>query len=529
MVFAATQPLQIGSMLMGLLGGLAIFLFGMEQMTSTLRILAGARMKAILAALTANRFTGVLAGTFVTSVIQSSSVTTVLVVGFVSAGLMSMEQSIGIIMGAEIGTTITAQITAFNITGSALAIVAVGFLIQFLSKQTVTRKYGTMILGFGLLFFGINLMSDATEPLRSYQPFMEAAHRLNNPLAGILLAAGFTAVIQSSSATTVLVIVLSRQNLISLEQAIPLILGANIGTCITALLASIGKPREAIRAAVVHVTFNVLGVGLWFGFIDQLAWIVRQLSDVPARQIAHSHTVFNVANTCVFIWLTTPLGRLVTWLVPERSESSQSAVEARHLDVILLRTPSLALDTVRMELQRLGIAALEVVRTVLTAVVQGDSEDLDRLQERAAEIDQLYETIVSYLARLSRENLSKQQSKQLHDFLLVANYFESIGDMIESNLVLAGRRRVRHGLSVSDATQQHLELVHHAVCRAVERSVRAIARNDPEAAQETIALKQEVDQLLMHAEDHLSHRLGASAPNRLVAFQLESEIMEYLK
>jgi phosphate:Na+ symporter len=259
----ANITIDYGNMAMGLLGGLAIFLFGMDQMTSTLKILAGERMKGLLAKLTTNRLKGVLTGALVTSVIQSSSVTTVLVVGFVSAGLMSLQQSIGVIMGAEIGTTITAQIIAFKITKSALAIVAVGFLLKFIGKQERVQQYGTMILGFGLLFFGMNIMSDATQPLREFPPFIEAAQKLDSPLLGILLAAAFTAVIQSSSATTVLVIILAGQELITLQQAIPLIFGANIGTCVTALLASIGKPREAVRAAFVHVTFNVLGVLIW--------------------------------------------------------------------------------------------------------------------------------------------------------------------------------------------------------------------------------------------------------------------------
>ena len=516
-------------MLMSLLGGLAIFLFGMDQMTATLKALGGDRMKAVLARLTTNRFTAVLAGAFVTCVIQSSSVTTVLVVGFVSVGIMTLSQSIGVIMGAEIGTTITAQIIAFKVTNSALAIVATGFAIQFLSGQERLRQYGTMILGFGLLFFGMNVMSDATAPLRSYEPFIESVQRLNAPVWGILLAAGFTAVIQSSSATTVLVIILSEQNVLSLEQAIPLIFGANIGTCVTGLLAAIGKPREAVRTSMVHVTFNVIGVLLWYGFIDDLAWLVRQMSEFTPRQIAHAHTIFNVSNTCILIWFTTPLARLVTFLVPKRVVVPAETMKPIHLDEILLQTPAMALDTVRIELGRLGVTALHMVRGSLEVALNGKAGDLNRLAQRDDDVDSLHAAIVTYLGQLSRENLTAKQSQLLHDYLLAANYFENIGDTIESNLVIIGRHRLEQRLVISPSTQTLMRSVHQKVCQAIDHAVRAIVEKDPTVAQQVIDAKDDFNQLVDVAEDHLTHRLGAGEPKRLEAFRLESEIMEYMK
>ncbi|MEQ9410651.1 MAG: Na/Pi cotransporter family protein [Fuerstiella sp.] len=529
MILAVNDSADYGTMLMGLFGGLAIFLFGMEQMTSTLKVLAGERMKGLLGRLTSNRFKGVFAGAFVTSVIQSSSVTTVLVVGFVSAGLMTLPQSVGVIMGAEIGTTITAQIIAFKVTKAALAIVAIGFAIQFLSGRKRLGRYGTMILGFGLLFFGINVMSDATRPLHNFQPFIDTVRRLDSPIPGILLSAAFTAVIQSSSATTILIIVLAGQQLISLQQAIPLILGANIGTCVTALLAAIGKPREAVRAAVIHVLFNSLGVVLWYSFIDTLASVAQQLSSSTSRQIAHSHTIFNVTNTCVFIWFTTPLARLVTFLVPDRADTVPDSARPKFLDEILFQTPPMALDAVRMELGRLGAGSLRMVRGALTAVVRGDIDDLERLEAMDDDVDSLHAAIVSYLGQLSRENLSIPQSNLLHDYLLAANYFENIGDMIESNLVAVGRHRIDANLAVSAATEQVMEAVHHEVCRTIDHAVRAVVDQDPDVAREVLDAKAEINQLVAAAEEHLSRRLSAPDPNRLVAFRLESEVMEYLK
>ena len=243
-----SSTLNVSMLLMGLFGGLALFLYGMEQMSESLKAVAGERMKSILSRLTSNRLMGAITGAFVTAIIQSSSVTTVLVVGFITAGLMSLSQSIGIIMGANIGTTITAQIIAFKITKFALLMVAVGFGMLFFGKRERIRQYGTGLMGLGLVFFGMAVMGDAMKPLRSYQPFLDWMIHMETPVVGILVGALFTALIQSSSATTGIVIVMATQGLISLTAGIAVIFGANIGTCVTALLASIGRPREALRA-----------------------------------------------------------------------------------------------------------------------------------------------------------------------------------------------------------------------------------------------------------------------------------------
>ena len=239
--------MEIGSIIMGLMGGLALFLFGMDQMSDAVKIMAGQRMKDVLGQLTTNRVKAASAGAFITAVIQSSSVTTVLVVGFITAGLMTLTQSVGVIMGANIGTTITAQMIAFKVTRLALVLVTVGFAILFTSKRQRTKQIGTAIMGVGLIFFGMNLMSEATEPLRGYPAFVDAMGNLDNLMLAVLIGAGFTALIQSSAATTGVVIVLASQDLVTLETSIAVIFGANIGTCITALLASIGKPTRPYR------------------------------------------------------------------------------------------------------------------------------------------------------------------------------------------------------------------------------------------------------------------------------------------
>ena len=266
------------TMAIQLLGGLALFLYGMEKMTDGLKAAAGEQMNTLLARLTTNRILGAITGALVTAVIQSSSVTTVLVVGFVSAGLMTLVQAVGVIFGANVGTTLTAQIVAFNTTTLALPFITIGFVMTFVWKKGVARHYGAMLIGLGLLFYGMGAMGEAMSPLRTNQRFAELLQSLQNPVLGMLVGAVFTALVQSSSATIGLAVVMATQGLVSLPAGIAILFGAKIGTGITAVLAGIGKPQDAKRAAVVHVLFNVLGAAIWLPFIAQLASIAQAVS-----------------------------------------------------------------------------------------------------------------------------------------------------------------------------------------------------------------------------------------------------------
>jgi phosphate:Na+ symporter len=308
------DPINFGAMLINLAGGLALFLYGMHKMTEALKILAGERAKDILAKLTSNRFSAAFAGAAITAVIQSSSITTVLMVGFITAGIMTFQQSIGVILGANVGTTFTAQIIAFKITKGALFLIAIGFFTEVFAKRPKLKHLGVALMGLGMLFFGMELMSQATSPLRTYEPFMDLIQEMTNPFFGVAIGAVFTALVQSSSATTGIVIVMASQGLITLETGIALILGSNIGTCVTAWISSIGKPREAMQAAAAHIVFNVTGVLLFVGIIPHYAELIREISpaavhlegierlaaDTP-RQIANAHTVFNVFNLVIFL------------------------------------------------------------------------------------------------------------------------------------------------------------------------------------------------------------------------------------
>jgi len=539
---AGGETLEWWSMAMKLFGGLALFLFGMDQMAEALKAVAGERMKIILARLTTNRFMGAVTGAFVTAIIQSSSVTTVLVVGFITAGLMSMSQSIGVIMGANIGTTITAQIVAFKVTKAALLMVAVGFGMLSFSKQEKIRQYGGMLMGLGMIFFGMSVMSDAMAPLRSYQPFLHLMQHMETPLVGILIAALFTALVQSSSATTGIVIVMATQGFITLPAGIALAFGANIGTCVTALLAAIGKPREAMRAALVHVLFNVFGVLLWLGFIGYLAELVTWLSpahgeltgvarlaaDTP-RQIANAHTVFNIANTLVFIGLAGQLARLVEWLVPDRPLEEVLIARPKYLDDELLDTPSLALERVRLEIGHMGERVKEMLQRIMPAILAGDRLTLKEIAVIDDEVDVLHRAIIAYLGRISRKTLTEEQTQEFINLMAAVNDLENIGDIIETDLVHLGNQRINQGISISNATREILTRLHEVVAATATLATAAVVERDEVSASEVIGMKSDINRLMTSAALHQARRLVAEEPNRLAAYTVEMDIIEKLK
>jgi phosphate:Na+ symporter len=523
----------------GLFGGLALFLFGMDVMTKALKSAAGDYMKDILGRLTKNRFVGLGIGAFVTAVIQSSSVTTVILVGFITAGLMTMSQSVAVIIGANIGTTITAQILAFKVTKLSLPLIAGGFLLAFTAKSNSWKQAGNIVMGLGLVFFGMSIMSGALNPLRSYEPFIDFMISLQNPLMGAAVGAAFTAVVQSSSATTGILIVMASQGLISLESAIAIALGANIGTCITAGLASIGKPREAVRAAVVHTLFNVAGVLLWIGFIPQLVefaqWIspgstglggADSLAAETPRQIANVHTFFNVANALIFVWFTPQIARLAEWLVPDRPIQPRKAMLPKHLEDGLLDTPALALAAARAEIKRLGKRVRKMVRDVMPVAINGTREDLQRIAEMDKVVDALHLALVDYLGQISVRDLSKRQSKELVQLVQVSNALEQIGDRIATTLVASAQKRIEEEVNVSPQTADVLNDFHGQVLAALKDALKAIVNQDTELAREVRQRRKEFARLSRDVIEHGLDRLTADEPNRLNTYAREMEVME---
>ena len=549
--FAAsdTQAVNWATMVISLLGGLAIFLYGMEKMTEALRAVAGERMKNILAKLTTNRFAGVATGAGVTAVVQSSSVTTVIVVGFVTAGLMNLTQSLGVIFGANIGTTITAQIVAFKVTKYALLMVAVGFGMLFLSRREIIKNYGAMLMGLGLVFFGMAVMGDAMKPLRSYQPFLDLMVSMENPFVGILVAALFTGLVQSSSATTSIVIVMAGQGFITLPAGIALAFGANIGTCVTAMLAAIGKPREAVQAAVAHLLFNIFGVLLWVAFVPQLAQFVTYISPVAdtgltgaaklgaeaPRQIANAHTIFNVVNTLIFLPFLTQFAVLVEKLVPLKEITPEEAAIARfkpkYLDEGMLNTPPLALSMARREIRRMGEVVEEMIAGLPQSVFAGNVDKMTQIREKDDQVDALYAAISRYLTLIGRKHLSTHSSDEALELVTASSEVENIGDIIEIHMSHLTSMCQSSGTVFSDDEMLSLKTYHEKVLDAFKSALAALEHDRRETAEMVLEMSEDViggmDKLVMERQ---SKFLGEEhTPQEMVAFTLQNDILENLK
>lgn len=526
----------------GLAGGLAMFLFGMDIMTGALKRVTGDRLKTVLLRMTHNRLTGMTTGAVLTAIVQSSSVTTVLLVGFISAGMMKMPQSVAVILGANVGTTVTAQILAFKVTALALPLVSVGFFATLLSRRADIREYGNIALGLGVVFLGMTLMGEAMHPLRDYQPFVDFMLSLDSTLLAAAVGAGFTAVIQSSSATTGLLIVLAGQGLIALEPAIALALGANIGTCVTAMLAAIGKPRAAVQAAVVHTLVNVGGVLVWIGLVDQLADLARMISpahpdlaaearsraEIP-RQIANVHTVFNLVNAAVLVWLTGPIARLVERLVPERATPLPPESVPRHLDPQLLDVPAIALDATRLEIVRLGRMVQAMLGTAMPVLLSGSPLQLSQLRVTDRPIDLLHRQILDYLRRISLGDLTEPQSERLMALAKIANDLEHVGDQIATGMVTSARKRIDEDVVISAQTAAKIRRLHDRVLTALTRTIDALENADRALAEEVRAMKTEVFAMMDDVSRHQIARLRANEAQRLPAYAREIELSEALE
>lgn len=539
---AGAAPIEWLPLVMGLLGGLGLFLFGLEQMTVALKRVAGDRMRSVLSKLTTNRFTGMLTGAFVTAVIQSSSVTTVLLISFISSGLMSLSQSVGVILGANIGTTVTAQIIAFKVTKLALGMIAAGFAIAFLSRRDSLRHHGYGILSLGLVFLGMTVMGEAMAPLRHHPGFLTWMVRMEDPILGILAAAVFTGLVQSSSATTGVVIAMASQGLITLPAGIALIFGANIGTCVTAMLAAVGKPREAVRAAVVHVLFNVIGVLLWIALIPQLAeWVtafspqapglsgVDRLAAETPRQIANAHTLFNVVNALVFLPFATLLARFVELLVPDRPLADEELIRARYLDDALLDSPSLALERVRLELTHMGRCVNRMLAASIEPVLRGDRSELQAVVALDEPVDRLHAHIITYLGKVSRRPLTEAQTDELLHMMDLSGSLESIGDVIETDLVTQGYARIDAGFRISEPTIRVISVLHERVTSALRMSIDAFDQGDAAAARKVVDMKPDIRHLADSAARHEADRLVAPARDRMRAYSIETDIIEHLR
>lgn len=498
----------------GLLGGLAMFLYGMNSMSDALQKAAGEKMKRILGFLTKNPLMGALAGALVTAVLQSSSATTVMVIGFVSAGLMSLPQAISVIFGANIGTTMTAQLMAFKISNYIYPIIFIGFIMNFVFKKEKIRNVGMVIFSFGLLFEGIEVMGGVMKPLASSAIFVELMGKVSEiPVLGVVLGAVMTLVVQSSSATIAVLQNFASQpgpdgihSVIGLAGAIPILFGDNIGTTITALLASIGQSKNAKRTAIAHSTFNITGTILFMFLIRPLAAFVQWISpkgdelDIISRQIANAHTTFNVACTLIWLPLIPVMVKIVKFIIRGEDKKNSEGFVAKYLDDKAMSQPAAAIYMAAKEISRLSAHAGKMIEAMKNAIEKRNITDIrDKYVDEHDKVKELQDIIVDFITKLiSSGNLTEKQAEQAAGLVVVSNNIERIADRCDEVDGLY-KKILDNGQLLSDAAITDLTACMDMTEKLFSESMNAIITGDSETPDKVAADKKKIRKLQRQA------------------------------
>ena len=490
----------------GLLGGLAVFIYGMNLMSESLQKAAGEKMKSILALLTKNRIMGVIAGALVTAVLQSSSATTVMAIGFVSAGLMSLPQAISIIFGANIGTTMTAQIIAFKITDYIYAFIFIGFILTFVCKSERIKSIGQTIFAFGLLFLGIETMGDVMKPLASSPVFTDLIGKVSGiPVLGLLLGTAMTLVVQSSSATIAVLQNFAAQpgadgvtSILGLVGAIPILLGDNIGTTITALLASLGQSRDAKRTAIAHTIFNLSGSLVFIWFIKPYAALIQAISpkgpevEVISRQIANAHTLFNLTMTVVWVCLLGLMVKIVMWLIPDAKDAKVNPLQPAFLDKKVIGQPTVALKLVAKEVLHCSGMVKNMLKDLAGLSKSEDPALVGKIKEQGQTLHSLMEAINDYLAELfSAGVLTELQATQTAKLMHVCGDVERMGELAaDLTDVIAGKMELKY--SFSEEAMEDLRKSLNQISKMYGDAMRALEQGEPEEPEKLIRRREKV-------------------------------------
>ena len=486
----------------GLLGGLAVFIYGMNLMSESLQKAAGEKMKSILALLTKNRIMGVIAGALVTAVLQSSSATTVMAIGFVSAGLMSLPQAISIIFGANIGTTMTAQIIAFKITDYIYAFIFIGFILTFVCKSERIKSIGQTIFAFGLLFLGIETMGDVMKPLASSPVFTDLIGKVSGiPVLGLLLGTAMTLVVQSSSATIAVLQNFAAQpgadgvtSILGLVGAIPILLGDNIGTTITALLASLGQSRDAKRTAIAHTIFNLSGSLVFIWFVKPYAVLIQAISpkgpevEVISRQIANAHTLFNLTMTVVWVCLLGLMVKIVMWLIPDAKDAKVNPLQPAFLDKKVIGQPTVALKLVAKEVLHCSGMVKNMLKDLAGLSKSEDPALVGKIKEQGQTLHSLMEAINDYLAELfSAGVLTELQATQTAKLMHVCGDVERMGELATD---LTDVIAVKY--SFSEEAMEDLRKSLNQISKMYGDAMRALEQGEPEEPEKLIRRREKV-------------------------------------
>ncbi len=474
-------------------GGVGLFLYGMAKMGEGLQKAAGERMRHILEALTVNRLASVTVGILVTAVIQSSAATAVMCVSFVNTGLMALEQAISVIMGANIGTTITAQMVAFNLSQIALPAIALGMIMKLLGKRKDIKGFGDCLLGFGMLFLGITIVGDSLEPLKFYKPFLNLMSLgTTNPLSGILVGALFTTILQSSSAVTGLLVTMASRGILNLEMALPIILGANIGTTSTALISSIGTSLTARRTALAHFLFNVFGTFIFIPFLGPFGRLASKTSFEISRQIANAHSLFNVSVTLLLLPVVPQFAVLVRNLL--KGDESVIELGPKYLDVRLISTPFMAVMQTKKEVMRIANLCLENLETAV-AVFRGDkTKDKRRFYDIEDTIDEVEKAMSYYVAKVSQHDVTDHEARILTSAINVCANLERIGDHANSIINLA-EYSSENNLFFSKEGLKELDEMFFQVIESVTIAIDALETGDKVKASKIVIMDDVLDDM----------------------------------
>ncbi len=518
------------NVIFSLIGGLGLFLFGMRTMSEGLQKVAGDRMRKILASLTSNRIVGTLVGLAVTAIIQSSSATTVMVVGFVNAGLLSLVQAIGVVLGANIGTTITAQLIAFKFAKFALPLIGIGVGLTLFSKNRHRGYWGEVILGFGLLFFGLTIMKQAFDPLKYSAEFRQIFTLVGDyHLLGVLAGALLTVIVQSSTATIGITLALATSGLISFEASVALILGENIGTTVTANIAAIGTNLAAKRTAFCHFLFNAIGVFymlLLFPVLLELVSFVTPgdadmiietqsqadlldgvIGDKPfiARHIANTHTLFNLINTLVFLPAIGLLAKLATMMI--RGKEDIERMQVQFIDSRVLNTPPIALGQARRETYRMANMALEMLQETNQFLESADLKKIKLLERREILVDFLQKEITDFLVALSQKSVAAQTTKEIASLMNIVNDLERVADHCE-NLWCLGQKKIENNVSFSETGLNELSDISGTTEEFLTFVVEALENNDTSIGSAAISYEDRIDDLEMTLRNNHIDRLN---------------------
>ncbi|EQK41360.1 Na/Pi cotransporter family protein [Paraclostridium bifermentans] len=495
-----------------LMGGLGLFLYGMNLMAEGLEKSAGSKLKRIVELLTSNVFMGVIVGAFVTAIIQSSSATTVMVVGFVNAGIMNLTQAIGVIMGANIGTTVTAQLVSFDLNGMAPIALGIGIILYLFASKPKVKNIAEILIGFGILFTGMDFMKNAVEPLAEYKGFTDLLVGFgDHPLLGLLLGFGITAIVQSSSASMGMLIALASQGLIPLNAALPILYGQNIGTCVTSLISSVGASRNAKRAAVMHLIFNVLGTAVFLIVLNKpvVSFVTNMNPGDVARQIANTHTLFNIISVIILLPFTKFIINLAIKLVPDKAGEEDESKAIKYLDDRIVETPSIAVASVVKETLRMGKKAKESVNYALDGFLEQSQENIDKSFKNEKIVNELQKGILNYLLKLSKAHLDEDARDIVDSLFNTVNDIERIGDHAE-NIAELAQDIIDSDLKLSKQGTEEVRELYNKVIATYEYALEAMKTYDVDLACKVIKMEEQVDIMEKSCRANHIHRLNNS-------------------